>query len=76
MRDVVRQLTCDTSSAECGRSAYPGGLAGMNNNSTGSIWQMSRIKLEQQLWAQIAADMHACALGRQCSQTMPKGGYG
>ena len=41
----------------------------MNNHAAGSIWQTSRIKLEQQLWAQIAADMHACALGRQCSQT-------
>src|SRR6266566_9716736 len=30
-RPVVRQVICDTSSAECGLSAYPDGLAGMNN---------------------------------------------
>jgi hypothetical protein len=35
-----------------GVSAHPGGLASTNNHATGSIWQTSRIKLEQQLWAQ------------------------
>jgi hypothetical protein len=36
----------------------------MNNHATGSIWQTSRIKLEQQLWAQIAADLHGGSADR------------
>jgi hypothetical protein len=33
-----------------GMSAHPGGPTSMNNHATGSIWQTSKVKLEQQLW--------------------------